>query len=122
MAFLCLLAVIASLQQRQVPPVTNQIQQQWHTRYFSDAAQLIGGAWLGFGMSLAAMVTNISILNATVLTSSRMPFAMAEDGYLPPVLTAKTSALWHAMDCNSGVIGGVRIVGLRDAHAASRRR
>ena len=63
--------------------------QQWHTRYFSDAAQLIGGAWLGFWMTLSAMVTNVSILNATVLTSTRMPFAMAEDGYLPPVLTAK---------------------------------
>jgi len=63
--------------------------QQWHTRYFSDAAQLIGGGWLGFWMTLAAMVTNVSILNSTVLTSTRMPFAMAEDGYLPPVLTAK---------------------------------
>ncbi len=63
--------------------------QDWHTRYFSDAAQLIGGGWLGFWMTLAAMVTNISILNATVLTSTRMPFAMAEDGYLPAALTAK---------------------------------
>jgi len=60
--------------------------QEWHTRYFSDAAQLIGGSWLGFWMTLAAMVTNISILNGTVLASTRMPFAMAEDGYLPPAL------------------------------------
>ena len=63
--------------------------QDWKTRYFSDAAQLIGGPWLGFWMTFAAMVTNISILNATVLTSTRMPSAMAEDGYLPPVLTQK---------------------------------
>ncbi len=61
--------------------------QEWHTRYFSDAAQLIGGHWLGFWMTLAAMVTNVSILNGTVLASTRMPFAMAEDGYLPSVLT-----------------------------------
>jgi amino acid transporter len=61
--------------------------QQWHTRYFSDAAFLIGGRWLGFWMTMAAMVTNISIFNATVLTTTRMPFAMAEDGYLPPALT-----------------------------------
>jgi len=60
--------------------------QKWHTGYFSDAAQLIGGSWLGFWMTLAAMVTNISILNGTVLASTRMPFAMAEDGYLPSVL------------------------------------
>ncbi len=61
--------------------------QEWHTRYFSDAAFLIGGRWLGFWMTMAAMVTNISILNATVLTTTRMPSAMAEDGYLPKVLT-----------------------------------
>ncbi|PYX11499.1 MAG: hypothetical protein DMG84_23820, partial [Acidobacteria bacterium] len=60
--------------------------QKLHTGYFSDAAQLIGGSWLGFWMTLAAIVTNISILNGTVLASTRMPFAMAEDGYLPSVL------------------------------------
>ena len=63
--------------------------QEWHTRYFSDAARLIGGGWLAFWMTLAATVMNASILNATVLTSTRMPFAMAEDGYLPPILTAR---------------------------------
>ncbi|MBZ5721435.1 MAG: APC family permease [Acidobacteriia bacterium] len=61
----------------------------WHTRYFSDAAQLIGGPWLGSWMTIAAMITNVSLLNATVLTSTRMPFAMAEDGYLPVGLTRK---------------------------------
>jgi amino acid transporter len=61
--------------------------QDWHTRYFSDAAQLIGGPWLGAWMTLSAMVTSISILNATVLASTRMPFALAEDGYLPQALT-----------------------------------
>jgi amino acid transporter len=40
-------------------------------------------------MTVAAMITNLSLLNATVLTSTRMPFAMAEDGYLPVALTAK---------------------------------
>lgn len=61
--------------------------QVWHTRYFSDAAALVGGPWLGGWMTVAAVITNIALLNATVLTSTRMPFAMAEDGYLPPVLT-----------------------------------
>lgn len=61
--------------------------QDWHTRYFSDAAQLIGGPWLGFAMTMAAAVTFVSILNSTVLSSTRMPFAMAEDGYLSPFLT-----------------------------------
>lgn len=62
--------------------------QQWHTRYFSDAAQLIGGPGLGFSMTVAATLTNVCLLNSTVLASTRMPFAMAEDGYLSPALTA----------------------------------
>lgn len=68
--------------------------EQWHTGYFSEAARLIGGSlfghpWLGTWMTLAAMVANVALLNSTVLTTTRMPFAMAEDGYLPASLTRK---------------------------------
>ncbi|PYV59610.1 MAG: hypothetical protein DMG91_00750 [Acidobacteria bacterium] len=38
-------------------------------------------------MTIAAMVTNAALLNSTVLTTTRMPFAMAEDRYLPRALT-----------------------------------
>jgi len=64
---------------------------QWHTGFFSDAAKLIGGPWLGTWMTLAAMVGNVALLNSTVLTTTRMPFAMAEDGYLSAALTHKHS-------------------------------
>lgn len=62
---------------------------QWHTGFFSDAAKLIGGPWLGVWMTLAAVVGNVALLNSTILTTTRMPFAMAEDGYLPGILTRK---------------------------------
>ena len=65
--------------------------QKWHTGFFSDAAKMIGGPWLGTWMTLAAMVGNVALLNSTVLTTTRMPFAMAEDGYLPAALTRKHS-------------------------------
>src|SRR5258708_13090009 len=65
--------------------------EKWHTGYFSDAARLIGGPWLGFAMTIAAMITNLSLLNATVLTSTRMPSTMAEDGYLPAAFSARHS-------------------------------
>jgi amino acid transporter len=70
--------------------------EKWHTGYFSDAASAIGGTfhghlWLGTWMTLAAMVGNVALLNSTVLTTTRMPFAMAEDGYLPQALTRKHS-------------------------------
>jgi amino acid transporter len=64
---------------------------EWHTGFFSDAAHMIGGPWLGTAMTLAAAVGNIALLNSTILTTTRMPFAMAEDGYLPPALTRRHS-------------------------------
>ncbi len=73
--------------------------QEWHTGFFSDAARIIGGTlhgpawlsqgWLGTWMTLAAMIGNIALLNSTILTTTRMPFAMAEDGYLPYGLTRR---------------------------------
>lgn len=62
--------------------------QEWHTGYLSEAARLIGGPPLGFAMTVAAMVTNVALLNSTVLTTTRMPSAMAEDGYLSAKLTS----------------------------------
>ena len=63
--------------------------QDWHTAYLSTAARLIGGGWLGSLMTAAAILGNVALLNATVLTSTRMPSSMAEDGFLPPVFAAK---------------------------------
>jgi amino acid transporter len=65
--------------------------QNWHTGFFSEVARLIGGSWLGTWMTLAAMVCNVALLNGTVLTATRMPFAMAEDGYLTAALSRKHS-------------------------------
>jgi amino acid transporter len=61
--------------------------QDWRGGYFPTAAQLVGGPWLGVWMTLAAMIANVSLLNSTVLASTRMPFAMAQDGFLSPKFT-----------------------------------
>ena len=61
--------------------------QDWKTGYFSEAARLIGGHWLGIAMTIGAAAMQISILNSTVLASTRVPFAMAEDGYMTPWLS-----------------------------------
>ena len=87
----------------------------WHTRYFADAAQLIGGPWLGAWMTLAAMITNVALLNATILASTRMPFAMAEDGYLPSRLTAvhpKYGTPWIAIVVSAVVYGLLALLSL----------
>jgi len=63
--------------------------QNWHTGYFANVAGLIGGPYLGTWMMVGAMITNVALLNSTVLTTTRMPFAMAEDGYFPEILTRR---------------------------------
>jgi amino acid transporter len=65
--------------------------EQWHTRYFSDAALSIGGPWLALAMTAAAAITNVALFNSTVLTTTPMPSAMAEDGYMSPFLARKHS-------------------------------
>lgn len=61
--------------------------QDWHGDYFSVAAKAIGGPMLGAWVALGAMIGNVSLLNSTILATTRMPFAMAEDGFLPHTLT-----------------------------------
>jgi amino acid transporter len=80
--------------------------QNWNTAYLSTAAKLIGGSWLGFLMTVAAMLCNVSLLNATVLTSTRMPSSMSEDGYLPPIFAAqhpKFGTPWIAILISSAI-------------------
>jgi amino acid transporter len=80
--------------------------QDWNVAYLSTAAKLIGGSWLGFLMTVAAMLCNVSLLNATVLTSTRMPSSMSEDGYLPLILAArhpKFGTPWIAILLSSAV-------------------
>ena len=63
--------------------------EKWNAAYLSTAGALIGGGWLGFVLTVAAMVGNVALLNATVLTSTRMPSSMSEDGYLPSFFASK---------------------------------
>ncbi len=80
--------------------------EKWNTAYLSTAALLIGGSALGVAMTAAAMLGNVALLNATVLTSTRMPSSMAEDGYLPPVFAAKHSKYgtpWIAILISSAI-------------------
>jgi amino acid transporter len=63
--------------------------QDWGDGYFSTAALLIGGPWLGSLMTVGAMVANMALLNSTMLTATPIPFTLAEDGYLPPFLTRR---------------------------------
>jgi amino acid transporter len=55
--------------------------QQWTTGYIVTAARNIGGPALAYAMFAAAMVSVLLGLQTTLLSGTRLPFTMAEDGY-----------------------------------------
>lgn len=57
---------------------------------FPVIAEIIGGKWLGIIIAAAAIASAWSLFNSQLLYVSRLPYAMACDGWLPRFLT-KTS-------------------------------
>lgn len=55
----------------------------WKGGYFSTAATLLGGPGLGTAMAIAGLCSNALLLNVTMLAISRVPLALADDGFLP---------------------------------------
>ena len=64
---------------------------EWETGYLVTAARLLGGNALGTSMFAAAVICNFVLLDSTLLSVTRVPLTMAEDGYLYPGL-AKVNA------------------------------
>ncbi len=58
----------------------------WQTSYMVAVARAVGGWPLGVAMFAAAMISVLLGLESTLLSSTRLPFAMAEDGYFHPAL------------------------------------
>ncbi len=57
--------------------------QEWQTGYIVTASDRIGGHPLGVAMLIASFIGVASLSNSTILYTTRIPAAMAEDGYLP---------------------------------------
>ena len=64
---------------------------EWDTGYLVTAARLVGGSGLGTGVFIASVIGNFVLLESTLLSVTRIPLTMAEDGYLYAGL-AKVSA------------------------------
>jgi amino acid transporter len=72
---------------------------------WAQVAGLIGGTWhganwLGFLLVLGGMMSAFGMFNALVMSYSRLPLAMAQDGMLPRVFSkthSKTRAPWVAI-------------------------
>jgi APA family basic amino acid/polyamine antiporter len=63
-------------------------------RVAADMMQRVAGGWGANAVSLAAMISIFAALNGSILTGSRVPYAMARDGrFFSPV--ARVNAAYH---------------------------
>jgi amino acid transporter len=72
----------------------------WDTGFWADAAGMLGGPLLRVGLALAGMISGFGMFNALVMSYSRLPLAMAQDGMLPKIFgkrTKRTGAPWVAI-------------------------
>jgi amino acid transporter len=78
----------------------------WETGSWADIAGMLGGPLLRIGLVAGGMVSAFGMFNALVMSYSRLPLAMAQDGMLPRVfgkLHPKTRAPWVAiLACAAG--------------------
>ncbi len=72
----------------------------WETGAWADVAQLMGGPVLRIALVAGGMMSGFGMFNALVMSYSRLPLAMAQDGMLPKVfgkLHKKSRAPWVAI-------------------------
>jgi amino acid transporter len=64
---------------------------RFSTGAWVDAAMLLGGSALALAVVLAGSLDGLGTFNALTLSYTRLPYAMAEDGLLPRILTKRWS-------------------------------
>jgi amino acid transporter len=71
----------------------------WSTGSWASIASMVVGPWLGAALVGAAMISEFGTFNSLVMSYSRLPVAMAEDGHLPKIFTRKLKdgAPWVAI-------------------------
>jgi len=72
----------------------------WETGFWADIAGLLGGPLLRVGLALGGMISGFGMFNALVMSYSRLPLAMAQDGMLPQAfgkLHPRSRAPWVAI-------------------------
>jgi amino acid transporter len=72
----------------------------WETGSWAEIAGLVGGPLLRIALVAGGMISAFGMFNALVMSYSRLPLAMAQDGMLPRVfgkLHSKTRAPWVAI-------------------------
>jgi amino acid transporter len=69
----------------------------WEAGAWVDVAKTLVGPWLGWAVVLGGTVCGVGMFDALLMSYSRLPAALAEDGYLPRILARrhrKSGAPW----------------------------
>ncbi|MBA3913485.1 MAG: APC family permease [Acidobacteriales bacterium] len=88
---LCYVAPFAAMWLTGLPPAA------WETGSWATVAGMLGGPVLRIVMVLGAMLSAFGMFNALVMSYSRLPLAMAQDGLLPRLfgkIDVRTGAPW----------------------------
>jgi amino acid transporter len=65
---------------------------QFSTGAWTDAAREVVGPWLALGVVLGGTINGFGMFNALMMSYTRVPYALAEEGLLPKVVARKTKA------------------------------
>jgi amino acid transporter len=72
----------------------------WETGFWADIAGMLGGPLLRIALTIGGMISGFGMFNALVMSYSRLPLAMAQDGLLPRVFAKvhpRSRAPWVAI-------------------------
>src|SRR3977135_4033395 len=72
----------------------------WETGSWAEIASLLGGPLLRIGVVLGGMISAFGMFNALVMSYTRLPLAMCQDGMLPSIfgkLQRRSRAPWVAI-------------------------
>jgi amino acid transporter len=86
--------------------VVGTTQVEWFAGAWSEIGEIIGGKWLGASITATALISAVGLFSALLLSVSRVPFVMGEDGYLPKVLFKthkKYGTPWVALVISSSI-------------------
>lgn len=86
---------------------------EWTAGAYNVVAEAVAGKWLGVFMTIGALVSAIGLFSAWLLSYSRLPFALSDDGYLPTGLsklhpkrgTPIASIVVASLICSVAVVG-----------------
>ncbi len=78
-------------------PRTGLSPEAWTTGSWVDAGRLLGGAPLALAIAVGGMACGLGMMDALVMSYSRLPMVMAQEGYLPRLFARQlptTGAPW----------------------------